>query len=626
MVGRRASLMPGAGGATLNPRGGAMQQQPGGVPNNTGPWTPGDSASQIFGTPKLRGDRGASAVPLPPGREPSRYNQVAGEQPPTYIEDVDINQNIWSPFQPVVPFGPPYVGYPRTFDYPVGLNLDFTSQGRLSFFKMLQVMSRSWGILRTVIETRKDELMRLPWAIQLKDKPKNKTHPRVIELTEFLRKPDKQHNFSTWLRMQLEDRFVIDAANYYVWKDLGGKPFALMQVAGETIKPLIDDAGRRPEYPNPAYQQLVKGLPWVNLDASEFVYAPMRPTPQEPIYGYSEIQMIYIEILQGIRKMLYKLSYWDEGNIPQLMITVPSGWTPEQLAAFQAHMDVMLSGNVPFKSRIRFMPSDSKPFDIKNANGELLKTDEDEWVARLVCYAFSVSPQPFIRQMNRSTAETADQEAEEEGLFPTMSWIKEALFDPVIQDPLIGFGYDDCEFVWLPEKQFDPVKQMTVITGYTKVGVMTMDEGREQLDMPPYPGGAGSEPVVITPQGPIPFNETLEANKAKALAVPDQLDEQQQIRQQMMENGGQQQPPAPPLKSSGGQKTMPSKKTGGGGGQQATKMINGREVDEPSRAPFRPRRAVRKDRSEGYGWKALAEAKSGRHESTGGHSRRGEGD
>ena len=98
------------------------------------------------------------------------------------------------------------------------------------------------------------------------------------------------------------------------------------------------------------------------------------------------------------------------------------------------------------------------------------------------------------------------------------------------------------------------------------------------------------------------------------------------IRQQMMENGGQQQPPAPPLKSSGGQKTTPGKKTGGGGGQQATKMINGREVDEPSRAPFRPRRAVRKDRSEGYGWKALAEAKSGRHESTGGHSRRGEGD
>jgi hypothetical protein len=604
---RLAKQPSGAGRRTsLSSGGGAMQSNP--------ILTPGDTASRApTGPQNLQGSRANAAIPPPPGQAPSRYNEAAGAPTPNSIADVDLNQNIWSPFQPVAPFGPPYVNYPRTFDYPVGINLDFTSAGRLSFFKMLQVMSRTWGILRTVIETRKDQLMRIPWDVQVISKPKDKDNPRLKELRAFFRRPDRQNNFNIWSRMQLEDRFVIDAANYYVWRDRGGKPYSLMHLAGETIKPLVDDAGRRPEWPNPAFQQLIKGLPWENLNSHDFVYVPMRPTPQEPTYGYSEVQMIYIEILQGIKKMLYKLSYWDEGNIPQLIMTVPAGWTPDQVAAFQAHLDVTLAGNVGVKSRIRLMPSDSKPFDIKNANGELLKTDEDEWVTRLVCYAFSVSPQPFVRQMNRATAESAQDAAAEEGLHPTMTWFKESLMDPVIQDPDIGFGYDDCEFVWLPEPEVDTAKQMVVITGYTKVGLMTPDEGRDALNLPPLADGAGAKALVMTPNGPVPLAETIEANRQKALAVPDQLGNAQEAHDQRMSNfsappggpggapvGG----PTPPRPPPQGQPAGAGSKPNGKGSASS----NG-GVGKVSRAPFLAGRGVRPvegtGRGRGYGWDAL---------------------
>jgi portal protein len=589
---RRAQLMPGDGGASFSANADAMQSGANPVMmQSLMSRTPGDTASQVRGDPNTQGDRGAAAIPVP-GQGPSRYNQAAGPVPPTYVSDVDISQNIWSPFQPVVPFGPPYVNYPRTYDYPVGLNLDFTSQGRLTFFKLLQVMSRSWGILRTVIETRKDQLMRIPWDVQLKDKPKG-TDPRLTELRAFLKYPDKQNTFNQWMRLQLEDLFVTDTANYYVWKDRGGKPFALMHVAGETIKPLIDDAGRRPMYPNPAWQQLIKGLPWQNLDESEFVYAPMRPTPQEPIYGYSPVQQIYIEILQGIKKMLYKLSYWEDGTIPQMIITVPAGWTPEQLAAFQAHMDVMLAGNIPFKSRIRFMPSESKPFDLKNANGELLKTEEDEWLTRLVCYAFSVPSQPFMRQMNRATAESAAEEAEEEGLHPTMTWVKECLMDPIIQNPGLGFGYDDVEFVWQPEAEVDTQKQMTVITGYVKEGIMTPDEGRDQINLPPLPDGAGAEAIVISAQGPVPLKETVEANKAKALAVPDQLNNQQEAHDMFMTSQANPQSSAPPAKP-GKANGKANAKNGKGNGKQALAKFWSDEAREAS-AQARQRAAASRE-------------------------------
>ncbi len=42
----------------------------------------------------------------------------------------------------------------------------------------------------------------------------------------------------------------------------------------------------------------------------------------------------------------------------------------------------------------------------------------DEWLARLCCFAFSVSPQPFVRMVNRATAETAQDQAASEGLAP----------------------------------------------------------------------------------------------------------------------------------------------------------------------------------------------------------------
>jgi hypothetical protein len=53
-----------------------------------------------------------------------------------------------------------------------------------------------------------------------------------------------------------------------------------------------------------------------------------------------------------------------------------------------------------------------------------LKNAFDEWIARVGCIAFSVSPQPFVNQMNRATGETQKEMADEEGLLPILAWIK----------------------------------------------------------------------------------------------------------------------------------------------------------------------------------------------------------
>ncbi len=54
-----------------------------------------------------------------------------------------------------------------------------------------------------------------------------------------------------------------------------------------------------------------------------------------------------------------------------------------------------------------------------------LKSAFDEWLARVVCFAFSVSPQPFTDHVNRATAETAQAAALAEGLAPIQNWVKQ---------------------------------------------------------------------------------------------------------------------------------------------------------------------------------------------------------
>lgn len=485
------------------------------------PMNPAGVRNPIVGTGyTLPGDVAAVPTGNWDGMQPSKYNRLAGKPPPNFIAEVDEARNWYSPFQPIDPFGPPAVLYPRAFDYPTGTNLNVVPQ-RMQFFEQLQAMSRGWGLLRSVIETRKDQFMRMPWAFQVRGKPKAKS-ARADELTEFFRRPDGKTTFSTWRRKLLEDLFVIDAPSVYVWEALGGKPLALEVLNGATIKPLIDDAGRRPDYPSPAFQQIIKGLPMTNFDERELIYAPMRSTPQEPRFGYSPVEQIYADCVAGLKRQLYQISFWTEGSMPEMIITVPETWTPQQTAMFQAHFDALMSGNVQYKSKVRFMPGGMKPFDIRNANGEALKSDIDEWNARIVCYAFSVSPQPFVREMNRATAETATEQAEEEGLHPLMTWFKEEIMDPIVQEK---FGYDEVEFNFTPEPEVDKTEQMTMVTGYVKAGIWTADEGREASGKEPM-GGAAGELAVFTAAGPVPLEESFEAARAEANATPEELDRQ----------------------------------------------------------------------------------------------------
>ena len=427
---------------------------------------------------------------------------------PTIIENVDLD-NFYSPFQPIVPFGRPGTP-PREWDYETGVNLRFIDP-RMELFRRLRLMRRGWGVLSTIIETRKDQLLKMPWQIQLRDNPRG-TSKSVERLRDFYRSPDGKSTFNQWTRKLLDDLMVLDAPTLHTgYRNNQGQPLIVEVFDGATIKPLIDDAGRRPDAPSPAYQQIIKGLPMDNFDETEIIYSPMRPQPDNPLYGYSPVEQIYIEIQEAIKKTLYQLGFWTEGNLPDMIMSVPKEWNTRQIIAFQATFDAQFSGRTSQKSKVRFVPDGMKPYDIKGSAGENLTTARDEALIRLACYAFSVAPTPFIRGVNRATAQTAQEEATVEGLHPLMQWFKDDIMDRLIQ---VEHGIEDAHFVWLPSPEPDQLKRSQIFMNLTKTGLVTLNECRSQLGLLPVAGG--DEILIYTNNGVMTLQDAIRQGAAVA--------------------------------------------------------------------------------------------------------------
>jgi hypothetical protein len=380
----------------------------------------------------------------------------------------------FGPSEPQAPGAPADVAG-RQWDFPSGYNLGGRPRNYEAFsFADLRMLADAYDLLRLVIETRKDQIERMNWAIRAKAGA-SADAGEITRVERFLQRPDGAHDFSAWMRMILEDLFVIDAPALWCERDRTGALLALHPLDGATIKPVLDAWGRAPRpfaqngkmvYPV-AYQQILKGLPAVDYSARDLLYRP-RNVRAHRAYGFSPVEQVMATVNIGLKRQLHQLNYYSEGNVPESLIGVPDSWTPDQIKNFQDYWDLYFTGDSARRRRAKFVPGGVAKTFIQTKEPEL-KNAFDEWIARVVCFAFSISPQAFVNQMNRSTSETQKEAAEEEGLLPILGWIKR-LCDHVIQNLL---GADNLEFVWRHEAVIDPTVQRENLVAYVNAGMMT---------------------------------------------------------------------------------------------------------------------------------------------------------
>lgn len=439
-----------------------------------------------------------------------------------YIVRPGVAPDWFGPGQPLPPIAPQILEG-RQFDYPTTINLNTRPKTGENYpsvsFDTLRRIADSTDIIRLLIETRKDQLCKLEWSVVPRNE-KAKIDKRCVDIQEFFNLPDKEHTWDEWLRMLLEDQTVIDAATLYPRLARDGSLYALEPIDGATIKRIVDDYGRTPQAPYPAYQQYIKGVQAFDYTRDQLIYRP-RNLRTHRLYGFSVVEQIIVTITLALNRQAYQMQYYTEGSTPDLIMSCPPEWSPKQVEEFSAYWDSRLEGNDAKRRGTMFVYNGMDTMDTK----EKILTDKfDEWLARVSCYAFGMSPQPFVEMMNRATAQTASDQAKEEGVGPVMKWVKNVI-DYIIAKHM---GAPDLQFKWKDVEDVDPKVQEDITDTRLRNGSLTVNEAREARGQEPVEGGDVC--LIYTGTGAVPLAAAVEVAQAsldasKALADSANADE-----------------------------------------------------------------------------------------------------
>lgn len=486
--------------------------------------------------------------------------RVALDTPTAPLDPSNTKDGWFGPGRPMPDSAPPGTEA-RRFDFPQGINQ--RQQPRANepvTFADLRMLADSYGLLRLAIETRKDQMARLTWNIvprdkkaKMKDGDELSTRARLIE-DMFLR-PDRENFWVDWLRSVLEDLLVIDAPAIHVRRTMDQTEiYSLDQLDGATIKRIVDEGGRTPEPPFAAYQQIIKGMVARSYDSRDLIYRP-RNMRVHKLYGYSPVEQILMIINIALRREMWQLSYFTDGNLPDSLIGVPSTWTPDQIRQFQDWFDSVLSGNTTARRGARFVPGEVAKSYTPTKEAELFGGAE-EWMARVVCFCFGLSHQALVKEVNRATAGTAKDTALEDGLAPIMMWVK-GLIDTILLDQL---GETELCFQWVDDKELDPKIASEINNTYLGKATVTINSVRASLGMDPDPspeadmlGTIGSDGVFV----PLDQKLAIARRKEMETAFP---------------------PPIPPQIGPDGEPLPPEDEPPGGGNDNGNK-------EKPGKAP-----------------------------------------
>lgn len=438
----------------------------------------------------------------------------------------DISSDYWfGPLQPVTPVAPS--GYrPRQYGYQPGANLIWQPRGEQGGItpETLVALSKSWDLLRIVIETQLDRLCARKFEVRAKKSAKDRTNKdwkernlsdaNVQALNNFLAYPDGLHPFPTWLRMWLEDMIVLDATSLYLERDLKGRIASVHPLWGGTINRQLTDQGITPPPPYVAYQQVVYGSPACNFTTDDLIYF-MRNEKTYQRYGFSPVEQILLTISIAIRRQSFQLDYYTSGNIPEALCFLPESVQPDQVKEVQGWFDSVMAGDLAKRRRLTFLPGygDGKP-NVIFPKEPLLKDEMDEWLAKVACYCIGVSAQPFLKMMNRASAEQAQETSENEGQEPFLQSI-ESVLNLIIHK----MGFTDYEVVRQQAIEQDILKAAqadNLLTGK----IYTTNEVRERRGEDPRPEKEADMLGVFSPQnGFIPMQAEAQLDRQKTLGT-----------------------------------------------------------------------------------------------------------
>lgn len=272
---------------------------------------------------------------------------------------------------------------------------------------------------------------------------------------------------------------------------------------------------------NYRYQDTINGQKIdVTYDPKDIIHFK-KPNPNNAFRGYGAVEALSETIDLDNLTTQTTTQFFKNGAITNFVLSTESKITDEQLKRLRAELRSSYGGaSNAYKAMI--LGGGLKPVDISYSNKELEFLAQLEWYRDKIMYGFGNTKASLgiLEDVNRSTQSGAIIEWQRNTIKPDMQSIVDTLNEFLVpefgKNLVLGF----CDPV--PEDRADDIEE---VKDLYPIGVITLDEARELIELDPVEDGSGDQfyqaPVPVIQDPSATGNSNPDNNEPDAPA-PDE--------------------------------------------------------------------------------------------------------
>src|SRR5487761_1216155 len=442
---------------------------------------------------------------------------------------------------------------PRQFEYPISYNV--TPQPRtteLTSFAQLRALAFAYEGIRLCEQVYFDIIAGLELKVGFKpniipdgesvNDPKWRKIAAPAEA--FLQRPDGVTPLNVWMTAGIRDVLEVGCAYLYRRRDRAGRVQALDFVDAATLKPLLDERGRMPLPPYPAFEQYLYGIPAYYLRADEVDWIRETARTDSP-YPTSRVEYVITRINQALRKQLLDLARYTDGAVPEGVFPPADGlnMSVEQVEEAERLWNGLLAGNDAMKTRVKFAPW---PGTFTQTRDMSPVVEFDRFLLNVTVAAFGLTMDELgiTDTSNKSVGASQEDVVYRRAVKPVASLFAHALtnvaqreFDPRL---VVGWtGYEEEE---------DQLQKANTLNVGVQNGSLSPSRMARMMG---WPVDLEIPPMIVTQSGPIWLEDAMNLRQA-------QKDAQVKGLQFAIGAPGSAQTPGLPAASAGGSAPPPT--------------------------------------------------------------------
>jgi len=393
--------------------------------------------------------------------------------------------------------------------------------------------------IRAIVDTtteRVDQFDLFPMPLETKagtveSEISDATKRRMEDVMNLLLRPnDDNESFSSLKKKMVKDLAIYDEAGMQIIKGVNmlnkRKPFALYaNITGEELYVNPNKDGTLPE--TEAFLQMrgnSKISAWGKFEFINFI----KNRRAGYANGLSPIETVAVSIMGDIEAMVYNLKFFENNAMPNLAFIFENLGFGKGTNALERAKKWYLEQHQGKPHLPVFMGSEKGTVKLQEMRITQKDMEFSSWANLLLSRIMAVyGMQPFVLGVITDTTGKLNSELQSEqfkrnGIIPYVNVLTNAINSTLIWSEQ-NFGYDDIYLTSVNLDIDDEKKQAEIDEKYLEKGVITINQVRRNLQMPPVPWG--DEPFVPLNYSPLSVlmdwqKSKIEANLKGGMKAP----------------------------------------------------------------------------------------------------------